>query len=349
MTFKSQTEGNNYLQIATGILIVSVLLYLGRSLFVPLSFSLLIACILYPVCSWLEKKKMNRTMAIVVSLLLLLVLGGGLVTLMLFQLNSFFGEWPALQIKLQETMVMVSEYLTQHMGISLEQQTQWLDDMRNDSSTKVLPILQTTLGSVSVFIVMLVLLPIISALILYQRSSLFRALHAFIKTMPAADLRDILHQTITTYYNFIKGMIKVYLIVGLLNSIGLLLLGVPHAILFGFIAAVLTFIPYVGIMIGALLPMVVSWITFNSIYYPMGVILIFTVVQYLEANVIFPWAVSNKLNVNTLSTIVVILAGGIIWGASGMILFVPFLGILKVLSEKTKGMEVISELLDNKN
>jgi predicted PurR-regulated permease PerM len=58
--------------------------------------------------------------------------------------------------------------------------------------------------------------------------------------------------------------------------------------------------------------------------------------------------VSNKLNVNTLSTIIAILAGGIIWGTAGMILFVPFLGILKVLSDKTKGMEAISMLLSNK-
>jgi predicted PurR-regulated permease PerM len=51
-----------------------------------------------------------------------------------------------------------------------------------------------------------------------------------------------------------QGMAIVYLVVGILNSIGLLLLGIPHAILFGFIAAVLTFIPYFGIMVGSLLP-----------------------------------------------------------------------------------------------
>jgi predicted PurR-regulated permease PerM len=70
-------------------------------------------------------------------------------------------------------------------------------------------------------------------------------------------------------------MFIVYAIVGVLNSLGLLLLGVPHAIFFGFVAAILTFIPYVGIMVGALLPMAMAWITFNSIWYAVGVAAIF--------------------------------------------------------------------------
>jgi predicted PurR-regulated permease PerM len=348
MSHQNVSDRNSYLKVVIGVLALGILLHLGRSLFVPLSFSLLIACILYPICAWLEKKGMSRTIAIAIAMILLLALGGAIVTLMLYQVNSFFGEWPALQIKLQESTIQISDYLSQHLGISLEQQTAWLKNMRDDSGTKVLPVLQTTLGSISVFVVMLILIPILAALILYQRNSMFKALPFVIKNRSAEELRNILHETITTYYNFIKGMMIVYLVVGILNSVGLLILGIPHAILFGFIAAVLTFIPYIGIIIGAVLPMVVAWMTFNSLYYPMGVVIIFTVVQYLEANVIFPWAVSNKLNVNTLSTIIAILAGGIIWGAAGMILFVPFLGILKVLSDKTKGMEAISQLLSNK-
>lgn len=100
-------------------------------------------------------------------------------------------------------------------------------------------------------------------------------------------IRDILNETVHSYYNFIKGMMLVYLIVGTLNSIGLLILGIPHAILFGFIASVLTFIPYVGIMVASLLPISVAWITYDSIWYPIGVIAIFAFVQYLEANIIF--------------------------------------------------------------
>jgi predicted PurR-regulated permease PerM len=119
----------------------------------------------------------------------------------------------------------------------------------------------------------------------------------------------------------------------LLNSLGLLVLGIPHAFLFGFIASILTFIPYVGIMVGALLPVTIAWATNDSVWYPIGVIGVFAFVQYLEANVIFPFAVSNRLKVNTLVVLLAIFAGGLLWGVSGMILFVPFVGIAKLIAD----------------
>jgi predicted PurR-regulated permease PerM len=96
-----------------------------------------------------------------------------------------------------------------------------------------------------------------------------------------------------------------------------------------------------------LLPITIAWVTFGSIWYPLGVIAIFGFVQYLEANVIFPWAVSQKLNLNTLFTIVAIILGGIVWGAAGMILFVPFAAMVKLIAEKTEGGETISYILGN--
>ncbi|MFM7900861.1 MAG: AI-2E family transporter, partial [Bacteroidota bacterium] len=130
-----------------------------------------------------------------------------------------------------------------------------------------------------------------------------------------------------------------------LNTIGLLVLGIPHAILFGFLTAFMTFIPYIGIIIASLLPISYAWITYDSAWYPLGVIAIFTFVQYLEANLIFPWAVSQRLKLNTLATLMVIILGGILWGAAGMILFVPFAAILRLVAERMDGWEGLARFL----
>jgi predicted PurR-regulated permease PerM len=140
-------------------------------------------------------------------------------------------------------------------------------------------------------------------------------------------------------------MALVYLIVGILNSVGLLLLGVPHAFVFGFLTAIMTFIPYIGIIVAALLPISYAWITYNSVWYPLGVIAIFTFVQYIEANMLFPWAVGQKLQLNTLITLVVIVVGGILWGAAGMILFIPFAAILKLIADRMEGWESLAKLM----
>lgn len=334
-----------FITILLGILISVLLLYLGRDVLIPLSYSLLIACILYPVCKWFEQKGMGSVTAITISLLIMIIAGGALMALLVSQVLNFSGEWAQVQIKIAQTRESVSIWLTEHLNISLDSQQSWMSDLQSNYGNNVLPLLKTTAGNLSILVVMLVLIPLIAGLILYERKRLMHVLHLWLPLVPIQELRSILSETITTYYRFIKGMLIVYLCVGILNSVGLLLLGVPHAILFGCLAAILTFIPYVGIMIGASLPIMVSWITFDSIYYPLGVVAIFTFVQYLEANVIFPWAVSSKLNVNTLMTIVAILLGGVIWGSSGMILFIPFIGILKLIADRMPGWESIAHLL----
>ena len=78
-------------------------------------------------------------------------------------------------------------------------------------------------------------------------------------------------------------------------------------------------------------------------------IALYTFVQYLEANIIFPMAISNRLNINTLATIIMIILGGIIWGAAGMILFVPFIAIVKLIADNTEELKNLSVLLGTKN
>lgn len=137
----------------------------------------------------------------------------------------------------------------------------------------------------------------------------------------------------------------VYLLVAILNSLGLLAMGTPHAVLFGFIASILTFVPYVGIIIGSLLPITVSWLTHDSIWHPLGVVAVFAIVQYLEANVIFPFAVSHRLNVNTFVMLLAIFFGGLLWGLAGMILFVPFVGIAKLIADHHPEWKTASMIL----
>jgi predicted PurR-regulated permease PerM len=275
----------------------------------------------------------------------LLLLFGVLTWLLVNQLMRLVEEWPNLQQKLVVAFNDLSTYLEQNFGIKVARQTNWLESMGNNLASNLLGMVQNVLYTSVVSVVLLVLIPLYVALILYNREQLARALYSLFSRSEHHKIKTILHETITTYYNFIKGMAIVYAIVGTLNTIGLLIVGVPHALFFGVVASILTFIPYVGITIGAILPMTVAWITYDSAWYPLGVVMVFAAVQYLEANLIFPWAVSYRLQVNMLFTLLAIVAGGILWGASGMILFIPFLAILKLVADKHENMHPISLLL----
>ena len=158
----------------------------------------------------------------------------------------------------------------------------------------------------------------------------------------------MLQQSTLTYFHFVRGTFFVYLIVGVLNSAGLLMLGIEHAILYGMITAFMTIVPYVGIIISASMPFAIALVTRDSLWYPTGVILLFTFVQYLEANVIFPRVVGVQLNLSTWSTLVAMIAGTILWGVAGMILFVPLLAILKIYSDQDSNLKPLNILLNRK-
>ena len=88
-----------------------------------------------------------------------------------------------------------------------------------------------------------------------------------------------------------------------------------------------------------------AWLSTGSIWYPIGVVGIFAVVQYLEANVIFPRVVGVQLNVSTWAMLVAVIAGGILWGVSGMILFIPFVALLKISTDYIEEWKPLNILL----
>ena len=335
------------LEILQYIILISVLLYFGKTLFIPLSFSLLISFILYPICKWMESKGINQSVAILVSLFAVLILAGAVVYLLFSQIVEFSTEWQPFKEKLFETINHLSAFLTERFGISTEKQLDFLKNSINNSGSQAISFLKITLYSLSESFFFLLIIPVFAALILYHRQLLANVLYQIFPPDRKETIHEILVETIHAYYNFIKGMLLVYLIVGILNSVGLAIVGIPHPFLFGFIASILTFIPYIGIMISSLLPIAVSWISFNSIWYPLGVILVFSIVQILEAYIIFPFAVGGRLKINTLVIIVMVIFGGILWGAAGMILFIPFISIVKLIADRTESLKILSLLLGN--
>jgi predicted PurR-regulated permease PerM len=331
-----------YLQI---ILFTAVVLYFGKTLFVPLCYGLLIAMVLYPVCKWLENHRWPRSLAITTGLLIVFIFFGLLMSVLFFQINILRQDIPPLLNKLKPSLMQLQQWLETAFNFSIAAQNEWLQQFIRSSGSSTGNILQSTISATAGGLFTLFLVPVYAALFLYNREVFVQFLAKLTGSKYSKQLQAIVSETIHTYFKFIKGMAMVYLIVGVLNSIGLLALGIPHAILFGMLTAIMTIIPYVGIFVSALLPISVAWITKDSVWYPIGVIAVFSFVQYLEANVIFPKVVATQLKVSTWATLVAIIAGGIIWGVSGMILFIPFAGILKIVSDYIPEWEALNILL----
>lgn len=330
-----------YLQLA---LLLSILLYFGKTLFIPLFYGLFIAIVMFPLCRWLEQKKWPRGLAIALCLFIVTILIAALILLFVLELKALGKDWPLLQSKIEPALVELQTWINDRVGDIVSPKENWMQataGLVNNAGS----FLQGTLAVTANTLFTMMMVPVYTALFLYSRGTFVRFLELLAGEKLLPQLRSVLHQTATTYHKYIKGMVLVYLVVGALNSIGLLILGVPHAILFGMLTAIMTIIPYLGILVSALLPISVAWLTTGSVWIAVGVIAVFAFVQYLEANVIFPKIVGAQLNINTWATLVAIIAGGIVWGVSGMILFIPFVAIIKIATDHNKDWEALNTLL----
>lgn len=332
---------SSILQYVQLILFTAVVLYFGKTLFIPLFFGLLIAIVMYPICNRLEKNRWPRSLAITACLLIVAILFAALVALLIWQVNVFVHDAPVILKKLELLFQQMEQWAVKNFGFTINSQNNQLQQLPSN----VDEILKNTVNTTFSTLFLIFLTPVYTALFLFHRRVFVQYLQSITGKDHQFQLHHILQQTIHTYFNYIKGMIMVYLIVGVLNSIGLLALGIEHAILFGMLCAIMTIIPYVGIVVSALLPVSVAWITTNSIWYPIGVIAVFAFVQYLEANIIFPKVISKQLNVSTWATLVAIISGGILWGVAGMILFIPFVAVLKIITDNIPEWRSLNTLL----
>lgn len=334
-----------FLRHLLALLVIGLTLYFGRVLFIPMSYGLLIAIVLYPVCRWMENHRCPRSLAIAAGLAIVVVLFCALVFLLVMQVNIFYGDLPDLLARVKPSLLQLQQWVEARLAIPLSLQNEWWQKTVYNFGSNSGSIMWSTVSSATGSFFTLFLVPVFAALFLYSRAAFVRFLVALAGPSFGPALKDILSKVINTYFRFIKGMLMVYLIVGALNSIGLLLLGIPHAILFGMLTAVMTIIPYVGIFISGLLPVSLAWITKDSLWYPLGVVGVFVFVQYLEANIIFPKVVGTQLKISTWATLVAIISGGILWGVSGMILFIPFAGILKIVLDYIPALKIYNILL----
>ena len=327
--------------LIAGVFILSSL----RETLIPLTFSVLFSILLHPVCERLERWRVPRVVAIFLSLLLFLVVIVGLIYLVSRQVGSFAEEIPRITDKaeafLEQLLSMGERYLNVSRTQQISEAKKYLLNALSESRAIMLNMLVSTTGTLTTA----TLVPIYVFFFLLYRDFFRRFVHKAFQSVPRFRLDKVLKKIYEVIQGYLAGLILVIGIVGVLNTIGLLLLGIDYAVFFGFLAAFLILIPYIGILIGSILPALMSLVTEDSPWAAVGVIGVMAFVQFLEGNFITPNIVGSKVSINPLAAIVALLLGGQLWGLSGLILALPLIAIIKVILDANPRTEPIGFLL----
>lgn len=315
-------------------------LIFASDIVIPMAFAGLLSIVMLPVVKKLEHRKVPTPLAITLVLLATIILLVLFIWLIIGQIIELVNDLPNLQVKFEAFVDQTSGMLRRDFGISTVEQNKMLADFMRSISAYLGDFLVGTTNAIST----LVQIPIYIFLFLVYRNKFRDFFISLLRGNQELAWKKDVERVIQGY---LSGLFLVTLIIAALNSIGLMIVGIDHAIFFGILSGVLTIIPYVGIIIGALFPIIMALITRDSLWYAAGVVIVFSTVQFLEGNFITPRITGSKVSINALAAIIALLIGGKILGIAGMILAVPGIGLLKIILSHTYHLKPFVILLED--
>ncbi|NCD70891.1 AI-2E family transporter [Mucilaginibacter agri] len=322
------------------ILLVYMLSALGDIL-VPLAFALMIAILLNPLCSWFQKHRIPKVAAILLSLLICFIVVGALMYFLSSQIASFSDQLPTLEQKFGEIVTDLEGWIYQHFGVETQKQVDFVKKALSSGDALVGRTLNTVLGTLGIVF----LIPVYTFMMLFYKQLILSFLYEVFSEENSARVAEILKETKSAVQSYIVGLLIEMLIVGIMNSVALLLLGVKYAILLGVIGAILNMLPYIGGIIAIALPILMATVTKDGYSTQFGIVIAYLVIQFIDNNIVFPRVVSFKVQINALISIVIVLLGNALWGVSGMFLSVPFVAVLKIVFDRIDDLKPWGKLL----
>lgn len=334
--------------ILIGLTLLFVLLSYGKFILMPLAFSALFAMLLTPISNRLEQWKLGRAASIIVSMVLVFILFSGILSLISWQFVQFAEELPEVTARLKQLNADILHFLDNTLGIAPDQQTDYLqkgvDNLIERSGQYVTGLVNTT----TTMFTTLGLMPIFIFFMMYYKEMYQTFLNKIIERRSHSEVEAVVTKVQDVAQNYLVGLMTVVAILAVLNSIGLLIVGIEHAVFFGVFAGFMAIIPFIGIIIGSLPPLLYALFLTDSLLYPLGVIIVFVIVQFLEGNFISPRIIGSRVSINPFIALIALIIGGQLWGISGMILFVPLIGILRVVFEEIPALRPVGYLLGNR-
>ena len=344
------------------IAVVVAALYLAKGVLVPLTLAVLLSFLLSPVCDWLERRGLGRIPAVLVTAVLGFTALGTAAWTAADQMARLAPKIPEYQRNFEEKLSSVNEYAaaalskvatsSQGMGQNLTLAEQANGTIELPFSVRVLSSpaspLQVFSGMFGTLLEVLGTTGIVIVLVVYF-------------LVRREDLRDRFihlvgkgHVTVTTQMledaakrvsRYLSVLLFINVTFGLSVGIGLYLIGVPNAILWGILAAALRFIPYIGPWIAAAMPIGLSMAISTGWAAPILTVALFVVLELVSNNVMEPWLYGKNTGVSAVAVLVAAVFWMWLWGPIGLLLATPLTVCLLVVGNHVPQLSFLGILL----
>lgn len=321
--------------------------FLGRSFFIPIAIGILMAMLLLPVSRRLERMRISRSLASLICVIVLMLVVIVLFYFMTAQITGLISDLPAIKQNIETKLDYAYHFIDDKFELPKDEQQKVLDDQLNSIFQNVGSFFTRLLYSSGFFITHFFIVSAYTFFFLNYRRRGRRFITSLLSREHKAETHSLFDKIARVANSYISGVFLVVLILSTLNTVALLIIGVEHALFFGALAGFLNIVPFIGSMVGSLIPVAFVLLTKESLLYPIAVGLYFFIMQTVESYLLSPNITGNKIKLNPMATILALLAGGLIWGIAGMILFIPFLGIVKVIMMHVSEPTPFSAIIGN--
>jgi predicted PurR-regulated permease PerM len=359
--------------LLTGAAIVLVLLWWAHAVLIPLALAILITFLLSPLVSQLQRRGLKRVPAVIVVIAVSGMLVGGVGWLVARQFRGLVDAYPGYEHNIRQKIASFKsageggfldrlQKIVERMGRELSEKTEDPEDLTTAPAVRAEKAYPVTIVDESPFKfsqLWTVLAPLLEPI----ASVGLAVVLVIFMLIKREDLRDRVislvghaRVTITTKALDEAGQrISRYLLMqaiingsfGLAVCIGLLVIGVPYAMLWGLLAGVLRYIPYLGPWVAAVLPILMSFLVSDSWLPPMLVIALFLVLEFFSNMVMEPLLYGRGVGVSEAATLVMVAFWTWLWGPIGLVLATPLTVCLAVLGRYVPFLKFLDTLLSD--
>ncbi len=324
--------------IIIGLFLFVNILFMAKGIIIPIIYAIILSIILSPIINFLVKKKFNSGFAIGIVLFITLLILAGIITLLASQASRFSDALPQLTQKSQDLVNQIVTWISVYFELPIPKINEWINNGKTEAMSNTSAVIGTTLTTVGGVLATIFLIPVYIAMILYYKPLLVTFIHKLFGSSNDTDVSEILIEIKTIIQSYLVGLFSEFAIVAVLNSIGLLILGIDYAILLGISAAMLNIIPYLGGAITMVIFALIALITKPPIYI-LYVVAVYAFIQFIDNNYLVPKIVGSKVKLNALISLLIVILGAALWGIHGMFLSIPLTAIIKLIFDRIESLK----------
>jgi predicted PurR-regulated permease PerM len=302
-------------------------LWFTKAVLAPLAFALVLAMLLIPLSRKLEKAGIPRALAAVGCILILVLSFALIFGLLGWQLSAVMEDAGQIKQRLTALTEQLQNMIANQTGIKPQQQKQLIG--KSDLGSPFAFLAQGTGLLLGILLDVLLTLVYIFLLIYFRDHFLQFASRAVPAGKQAETIR-LIREAGGVSQQYLSGLSLMIMCLWVMYGVGFSVIGVPYAIFFALLCGTLEMVPFAGNVTGSLLTALITIATGGSFGLVAGILIVYGVVQFIQTYALEPLVVGRGINLNPFFTILAIVVGEAIWGIAGMVLALPFFGMLKI-------------------